>query len=55
MEKPGQQWRARRPAPLAELFAAEPDRLQRLAMEEAGIRFDFAKTHLTAASFSPHS
>jgi len=31
---------------LAELFAAEPDRLARLVIEEAGIRFDFAKTHL---------
>ncbi|HYG30231.1 MAG TPA: glucose-6-phosphate isomerase [Allosphingosinicella sp.] len=33
-------------APLAQLFAAEPDRLQRLVVEQAGIRFDFAKTHL---------
>jgi glucose-6-phosphate isomerase len=31
---------------LGALFAAEPDRLQRLVIEEAGIRFDFAKTHL---------
>jgi glucose-6-phosphate isomerase len=31
---------------LAELFKAEPDRLSRLCIEEAGIRFDFAKTHL---------
>lgn len=36
-------------ATLAELFAAEPDRLARLVIEEAGIRFDFAKTHLSAA------
>jgi glucose-6-phosphate isomerase len=36
-------------APLAELFAAEPDRLQRLTVEVAGIRFDFAKTHLSRA------
>jgi glucose-6-phosphate isomerase len=36
------------PARLADLFAAEPDRLERLAIEEAGIRFDFAKTHLSA-------
>ena len=35
--------------PLAELFAAEPDRLERLVVEEAGIRFDFAKTHLSRA------
>jgi glucose-6-phosphate isomerase len=33
---------------LADLFAAEPDRLQRLVIEEAGLRFDFAKTHLSA-------
>jgi glucose-6-phosphate isomerase len=32
---------------LAALFAAEPDRLSRLAIEESGIRFDFAKTHLS--------
>ncbi|HEX8257087.1 MAG TPA: glucose-6-phosphate isomerase [Allosphingosinicella sp.] len=34
--------------PLADLFAAEPDRLSRLVVEEAGIRFDFSKTHLDA-------
>jgi glucose-6-phosphate isomerase len=34
---------------LKDLFAAEPDRLERLAIEEAGIRFDFAKTHLSKA------
>ena len=34
--------------PLAELFKVEPDRLSRLCVEEAGIRFDFAKTHLSA-------
>ncbi len=34
-------------APLADLFAAETDRLDRLAIEEAGIRFDFSKTHLS--------
>jgi glucose-6-phosphate isomerase len=34
-------------APLAELFRGEPDRLQRLVIEEAGIRFDFSKTHLS--------
>jgi glucose-6-phosphate isomerase len=33
---------------LAALFKAEPDRLSRLAIEEAGIRFDFAKTHLSS-------
>ena len=31
---------------LSDLFAAEADRLQRLTIEEAGIRFDFSKTHL---------
>ncbi|MDB5662975.1 MAG: pgi [Sphingomonas bacterium] len=39
--------RASGPA-LADLFAAEPDRVSRLTIEEAGIRFDFAKTHLDA-------
>jgi glucose-6-phosphate isomerase len=33
---------------LADLFKAEPDRLSRFCVEEAGIRFDFAKTHLDA-------
>ncbi|HEV2816160.1 MAG TPA: glucose-6-phosphate isomerase [Allosphingosinicella sp.] len=42
-------WKALQDAPaatLAELFAAEPDRLSRLVVEQCGIRFDFAKTHL---------
>jgi glucose-6-phosphate isomerase len=34
---------------LAELFKSEPDRLSRLVVEEAGIRFDFSKTHLDYA------
>jgi glucose-6-phosphate isomerase len=34
---------------LAELFKSEPDRLSRLVVEEAGIRFDFSKTHLDHA------
>jgi glucose-6-phosphate isomerase len=34
--------------PLQALFRAEPDRLSNLAIEEAGIRFDFSKTHLSA-------
>ncbi|MGZ8311161.1 MAG: glucose-6-phosphate isomerase [Allosphingosinicella sp.] len=34
---------------LGQLFAAEPDRLSRLTVEEAGLRFDFAKTHLSDA------
>jgi glucose-6-phosphate isomerase len=33
---------------LGELFAAEPDRVARLTVEEAGIHFDFSKTHLNA-------
>jgi glucose-6-phosphate isomerase len=35
---------------LQELFAAEADRLPRLTLEEAGIRFDYSKTHLSAES-----
>jgi len=31
---------------LGDLFAAEPDRLSRLTLDEAGIFFDFSKTHL---------
>jgi glucose-6-phosphate isomerase len=37
---------------LAELFSTEPDRLQRLTLEEAGIRFDFSKTHLSSATLA---
>jgi glucose-6-phosphate isomerase len=33
---------------LRDLFEAEPNRLARLVVEEAGIRFDFSKTHLSA-------
>ena len=33
---------------LTELFKSEPDRLSRLVVEQTGIRFDFAKTHLTS-------
>jgi glucose-6-phosphate isomerase len=32
--------------PLAELFAAQPDRLSKLSFEAAGIYFDWTKTHL---------
>ncbi|HZG08314.1 MAG TPA: glucose-6-phosphate isomerase [Allosphingosinicella sp.] len=32
---------------LSALFEAEDDRLPRLTLEEAGIRFDFSKTHLS--------
>jgi glucose-6-phosphate isomerase len=35
---------------LTELFKVEPDRLSRLTVEEAGIRFDFSKTHLDRAT-----
>lgn len=34
---------------LKDLFATEPDRLERLTIDETGIRFDFAKTHLSRA------
>jgi glucose-6-phosphate isomerase len=34
---------------LRDLFAADPDRLSRLVVEEGGIRFDFSKTHLSRA------
>ncbi len=34
-------------ATLKALFADEPDRLDRLVVEESGIRFDFSKTHLS--------
>ncbi|MFS0738091.1 glucose-6-phosphate isomerase [Sphingomonas sp. 1P06PA] len=34
---------------LTALFAEETDRLSRMAIEEAGLLFDFAKTHLSAA------
>ncbi|HYI47314.1 MAG TPA: glucose-6-phosphate isomerase [Allosphingosinicella sp.] len=32
---------------LGDLFAAEPDRLDRLTLQECGISFDFSKTHLS--------
>jgi glucose-6-phosphate isomerase len=34
---------------LGALFRSEPDRLSRLVVEQAGIRFDFSKTHLDRA------
>jgi glucose-6-phosphate isomerase len=34
---------------LADLFAAEPDRLARLTLDLPGLHFDFSKTHLDAA------
>jgi glucose-6-phosphate isomerase len=39
---------AAEPQTLAGLFAAEPDRLARLALDLPGLHFDFAKTHLSA-------
>jgi glucose-6-phosphate isomerase len=42
---------AERPS-LTDLFESEPDRLQRLVLEEAGIRFDFSKTHLDASTLA---
>ena len=33
--------------PLLQLFEQEPDRVSRLTIEQAGLRFDFSKTHLT--------
>ncbi len=35
---------------LADLFAAEADRLERLTLDEAGLHFDFSKTHLGKAA-----
>lgn len=37
------------PRTLAALFAAEPDRLPRLALDLRGLHFDFSKTHLGAS------
>src|SRR3954471_11482871 len=37
------------PATLRELFAKEPDRLERLAIEGGNCRYDFSKTHLSRA------
>lgn len=45
-------WQAitgRAPERLTALFDADPDRLDRLTVEEAGLYFDFSKTHLDAA------
>ena len=32
---------------IADLFEADPERLSRLVLDESGIRFDFAKTHVS--------
>ncbi|HEU0099212.1 MAG TPA: glucose-6-phosphate isomerase [Allosphingosinicella sp.] len=40
---------AAEPKTLAELFAAEPDRLSSLTLDLPGLHFDFSKTHLTPA------
>ncbi|HYE28298.1 MAG TPA: glucose-6-phosphate isomerase [Allosphingosinicella sp.] len=37
------------PRTLVQLFAAEPDRLDRLTLDLPGLHFDFSKTHLDAA------
>jgi glucose-6-phosphate isomerase len=45
-------WNALARAPrltLAELFAAEPDRVRRLSVQAGGVLFDFSKTHLDGA------
>jgi glucose-6-phosphate isomerase len=39
---------AAEPQALTGLFAAEPDRLSRLALDLPGLHFDFSKTHLSA-------
>ena len=36
-------------APLADLFAGDPERLARLRVELSGMLFDFTKTHLSPA------
>lgn len=36
------------PVPLEQLFADDPDRLKRFAIDVAGLHFDWSKTHLTA-------
>ena len=38
------------PTSLRDLFASEPDRLARLSLDEAGLHFDFSKTHLSRAA-----
>ncbi|MFL6856436.1 MAG: glucose-6-phosphate isomerase [Allosphingosinicella sp.] len=48
-------WAALADAPrstLAELFAAEPDRVARLSVEESGLLLDFSKTHLSAQTLA---
>lgn len=40
------------PATLAELFAGDPDRLTTFSLSEAGLYFDFSKTHLTTRHVS---
>ena len=37
---------------LKDLFAAEPDRVERLSLTETGIHFDFAKTHVSRESLA---
>ena len=48
-------WNALAQAPrptLAELFAAEPDRLDRLSLEVGDTLFDCSKTHLSQAAIA---
>jgi glucose-6-phosphate isomerase len=37
---------------LKDLFAAEPDRVSRLSLDETGLHFDFSKTHLSEESLA---
>jgi glucose-6-phosphate isomerase len=51
MDETNRAWAALEVAPrpaLTALFAQEPGRLEALNLDEAGIRFDFSKTHLDA-------
>ncbi len=38
--------------PIRDLFKDEPDRLSRMTVEQSGITFDFAKTHLSKAGIA---
>src|SRR3712207_1262192 len=38
--------------PIARLFEAKPDRLQRLVLDQGDIRFDFSKTHHSEAGLA---
>jgi len=50
--KRGDAWKAilgQKLASLQELFQSDPDRLDRLTAEVAGVHFDWSKTHLDGA------